>query len=106
MTTRRILETCAVTLAVAVCAGGMWFAGAQTALAPEPAQLTNSLGTSSTSAVWYQSRGSTTAYFMSSTNWTYSSLPVGTPCSPTSNRPAGSVLTHVVVAYGNYRKCQ
>ena len=107
MTIKPILNTWAVTLVALASAAGVWSAGAGTALAPEQAELTSTLQTTSASAVWHLTRTSTTAYFLSSTNWTYNpSLPVGAPCSSTANRPAGSVLTQVVQAFGNYRRCQ
>jgi hypothetical protein len=96
----------AVAAALAVSAGGTFFAGAGSALAPEPARLASTLAsTGSTAATLIYSRTVVPAYFLSS-SWTPSSMPAGLPCSTTAPVPSGTVLTHYVVASGNYRKCQ
>jgi hypothetical protein len=79
--TSRAIDALGGTALALVCATAVWFAGAGTALAPNESRTTSYLGTTSPIAKWLHSDTSTTAYFLSNTNWTVSSIPVGSPCS-------------------------
>ena len=102
---RRCATAVAAALLALVCAAAVWMAGAGSALAPEPARLNTTLyGTGASSATYINTLRTTSGYFLSA-SWMPSSLPAGTPCSTTAPVPAGTTLTKVVVASGNYRKC-
>ena len=95
----------AVVAAAALAAGGAWFACAGGVRAPEPARLNGSLNATSIGATYVTTFRQTSAYFLSNTSWTLSSLPVGYPCSATWGLAGGSTVYGVVMASGNYRKC-
>ena len=109
---RTALTTVAVAAALAATAGSAWFAGAGTALAPEPAMLTAPLSagspydynTPTAGAYYVNSRVPTSVVKWPSTYKPNTTLPVGTPCS---NIDLGTwqQTAQVIVAAGNYRKC-
>lgn len=101
---KRILGLAAVTVTALACAGGVWLAGAGTALAPEPAKLKVSLSGSSgatAAAILVNSAVSTNVVkWPGSSSAATSSgfLPaIGTPCS-TTLASAGSETDSVIVA--------
>jgi hypothetical protein len=95
----------AVVAAVIVGAAGAWFHGAGGVHAPEPARLNSTLYSSGAAVATYvNTGGSTSAYFLSG-SWTWSSLPIGAPCSTTYPVPASTTLYKVVYASGSYRRC-
>jgi hypothetical protein len=99
-----------IATAVAIVAGstgGVMFAQADSALAPEPAVLTQTLTSSySDAAAYYQSTNVATNVRYVGTSWIYSpTLAVGTPCATYWPVPAGTVTGKVVQAMGNYRRC-
>ena len=102
---KRILGTCAVTIAAIGAAGGVWLTGARSALAPEPARVNGNLYGNgwSTTANYITSGGTTTAWYWSG-SWSASSIPAGVPCT-TRALQAGETATQVIQAYGNYRRC-
>jgi hypothetical protein len=103
--TSRAIEALAGTAIALACATAVWFAGAGTALAPNESRTTSYLGTTSASAKWLYDKRTTTAYYLSSTNWTVSSIPVGSPCSKYANVGNDYELTTVVQGSGSYRRC-
>ena len=98
----------AVTIAaLAGSAGGTFLAGAGTALAPEPAMLTADLSGSNgaTAAALYSNTNVGTSVVKWPKSYTYGPwLAAGTPCNDV-DLPPGAVVTSVIVATGNYRKC-
>jgi hypothetical protein len=116
MMIKRILGTCAVTIVAVVSAAGVWLGGAAvafladsgTALAPEPARVREALGTTqgTTGAAYYVNTGTLTGVVSWPGSYSPStSLAPGTPCS-TAGLGAGQQTSQVIVANGNYRKCQ
>jgi hypothetical protein len=103
--TSRAIEALGGTTLALACAIAIWFAGAGTALAPNESRTTSYLGTTSSGAKWISSNTTTTAYFLSSTNWTVSSIPVGSPCSKYANVGNDYDLTSVVQGSGSFRRC-
>ena len=101
----RAIEALAGTTLALACAIAVWFAGAGTALAPNESRTTSYLGTTSAISKWIASNVSTTAYFLSSSNWTVSSIPVGSPCSMFANVGNDYDLITVVQGSGAYRRC-
>jgi hypothetical protein len=108
MTIKPILGTCAVMLVTFASAASVWFDGAGTALAPEPARLraplTDTVGASA-DAYWLNTTTSTTVVRATGSYRYFSPAPpAGTPCS-TTTLEAGQQTSKVIVASGNYRKC-
>jgi hypothetical protein len=103
--TSRAIEALGSTTLALACAIAVWFAGAGTALAPEPSRTTSYLGTGSSSALWINANTSTTAYYLSSSNWTASSIPVGFPCTTVANVGSNYSLVKVIQGSGAYRRC-
>ena len=92
---------------VAGSAGGVMYAQADSALAPEPAVLSQTLSSSmnSVAAVYQYTNVATNVRYVG-TSWIYSpSLAAGTPCVTYRPVPAGTVTGQVVQASGNYRRC-
>ena len=90
-------------------AAGVWFAGAETALAPEPAKLTASLQGStgaSAAAVYKRSDIPTTVLWWGKDFVSGGANPPadGTPCSTTALN-ANQVTTQVIQAAGSFRRC-
>jgi hypothetical protein len=112
MTIKRIFRTCAVAMVAAVSAGGVWSAGAGTALAPEPAQLTTSLyGTpgsmTATADAKYVHTNTSTKVVMWPSNYPIAAkswAPAGQPCYP-GNLPAGQQTTKAIRVSGAYAIC-
>lgn len=72
---------------------------------PEAAKLETSFASGNPArAVWTKSAVQTYAYLLP-TSWIRSNAPPGLPCA-TFLAPTGAVLTSIVIAAGNYRKCQ
>ena len=91
-------------------AGGTMLADAGTALAPEPAQLTQSMtGPNSASAIYISTNTPTTVRYVGTSVIYAPTLAVGTPCTTYWPVPAGTVTGKVVQAYGGtgsaYRRC-
>jgi hypothetical protein len=103
--TSRTIEALGGTALALACAIAVWFAGAGTALAPNESRTTSYLGTTSSGAKWITSNTSTRAYYLSSTNWRVSSIPVGSPCSRVANLASGYDLMTVVQGSGSLRRC-
>jgi hypothetical protein len=104
---RTALITAVAAAALAASAGGVWLAGAGTALAPEPAQLTAGLAGgsgASAAAVFVNTKVETKVVKWPSTWTANTTLAAGTPCSPT-DLAVGQEVTRFIQASGNYRKC-
>lgn len=107
---KKLFATTTLVFATAIAiasAGSVWFAGADTALAPEPARLTQPLSGSNgaTGAAYYVNTTIETTVVRWSGSWMYNtSLAAGTPCS-TVDLAAGVETGKVIQATGNYRKC-
>lgn len=89
-------------------AGGTMLADAGTALAPEPARLTQSLGQTSSmaSAVYVNTNAATSVRYIGTSIIYAPTLAVGTPCVTIRPVPVGTVTGKVVQAYGtDYRRC-
>lgn len=102
-----MLGVAAAVVIMAGSAGGTFLAGAGTALAPEPAQLTQSLigGNGVSAAAYYVNTSSQTKVVRWPGTWTANTtLNAGTPCS-TVELAAGAEATRTIQANGNYRKC-
>lgn len=103
---RNALAIAAIVASTAA-AGGVMFANAGTALAPEPAQLNANL-----SSTWvngsYQASQTQTYVFLLSTNWTthgWMGSYAGYPCI-NFNAPAGTNTTgYIVAAYPHWVRC-
>lgn len=99
-----------VVAAVAIMAGGTGgtlLANTRTALAPEPAQLTQALGgsTGQTAEARYVNTQVQTNVVKWPSSYSYGpSLAPGTPCS-TGALAAGAQTSKVIQATGNYRRC-
>lgn len=103
----RTTLTAAVAAAALAVGGSVWFAGAGTALAPEPAQLTADLQGSNgaTAAAYYVNTEIQTGVVKWPSTYSYNpGLPAGTPCSP-YDLGAWATSSRVIQANGNYRKC-
>lgn len=102
----RILATAVLALSAFASAAGVWVAGAGTALAPEPAFLTQDLGgsTGTMASAYYANTSTPTNVIKWPGTWTAGSVAAGTPCS-TFNLDSGAETTTVIVANGHYRKC-
>lgn len=115
--TGRLLATAALVASAAATTGLVFVAGAGTATAPEPAQLTYDLTGSWQHATW--TSGPTcnavecdgqTYGFLQSRNWTYHSWMgayAGYPCIDYP-APAGTTLPGIIINYPgtNYVRCQ
>jgi hypothetical protein len=105
-----VLAVCAAVVVLAGSAGGTFLANTGTALAPEPAQLTQSLSgtTGATGAAVYVNTQQQTQVVKWPSTYTATAnpLPPGTPCS-TGALAAGAVTSKVIQALGtsNYRRC-
>lgn len=105
-----MIRTALVTVAAAATlagAGGAWLAGAETALAPEPATLTQYLGgtNGATAGAFYSNTSVETRVVKWPGTFTYNTtLAAGTPCSTVDLGPWAQA-TRVIHASGNYRKC-
>lgn len=86
-------------------AAAVWTAGAHTGLAPNESRTTSYLDTDRAPALWINSGANTTAYYLSSSNWTVASIPVGAPCTTIANVGTNYSLIHVIAASGAYRRC-
>jgi len=104
---KNVIATAALVLAATGAAASLWLASADTALAPEPAMLTQNLsGTTGVSAsAVYINTSNPTGVVKWPGSYVYSTtLAAGQPCS-TVDLGAWSTATRVIVATGNYRKC-
>ena len=104
---RTTLTAVVAAAAIVASAGGVWFAGAGTALAPEPAQLTSNLygSTGATAAAYYVNTAVETGVVKWPGTYHYNpNLAAGTPCSP-YDLGAWATTSRVIQATGNYRKC-
>jgi hypothetical protein len=103
-----MLGVAAAVVIMAGGAGGTLLAGAGTALAPEPAQLTGPFGSAShgsTAEARFVNTNVETTVVKWPGSWTASTtLAPGTPCSTVELAP-GEVATRTIQATGNYRKC-
>lgn len=103
---RRMLASVAAVLAVPTTTAAIFFTGAATASAPEPAWLDYDLTSTWAHATEVSSNKSTYG-FLQSKNWTYHSWMwqyAGYPCID-YNAPAGTTLPGYLVASGNYVRC-
>jgi hypothetical protein len=107
---KKLLTTATIVFATAVAlgsAGSLWLAGAETALAPEPAQLIAALTGSNGNgaAAWYVNSDVRTDVVKWPGSYVYNTtLVAGQPCS-TVDLAAWMTTSRVIVATGNYRKC-
>jgi hypothetical protein len=108
MTIKRVRDLTAFASIAVASAAGAWFVGAGTALAPEPARLTQSLSgaTGTMGAAVYVSSNQSTSVVKWPTSWlsAYPLPEAGKPCSP-YDMAAWQQTTRVIVANGSYRKC-
>ena len=75
------------------------------AIDPEPVTLNGSLsGNESAAPATYANSGGFVWAYQFPSSWAVSSLPPGTPCANYA-APAGATLYGIIVADGNYRKC-
>lgn len=88
-------------------ATGSWFAGGETALAPEPVRTTAPLygSNGATAAAVYVNTSIETTVTQWPGSYTVGSIPAGTPCA-TYPLAVGQETSMVIVATGSYRKCQ
>ena len=102
--------TAVVAAAAAVAsAGGVWLAGAGTALAPEPAVVKDyaylSGSDGATAAAYYVDTAVETGVVKWPGYYKYNpNLAAGTPCSPYDLGP-WATTSRVIQAMGSYRKC-
>ena len=95
--------------ATAIAAGsGAFLVDAGTALAPEPARVTQPLTgpTGAGAAAYFVNSGLQVRVFKWPGSYTYGANPpaAGTPCA-TTDLAAWTDTMRTIVAYGNYRKC-
>jgi hypothetical protein len=108
MTIKRMFGTCAVAMVAAVSAGGAWFGGAGTALAPEEVELRETLRATGVTSV---ARGYVSKTPTNIVRWpdiataNSDGTPVaGQPCT-TIWMPIGARTKQVIVADGPDRLC-
>jgi hypothetical protein len=100
---------CAIAAVAIGCAGGAWFVGAGTALAPTPVQLTATLSatSSATATGVYMSKTPTTVYYWPASYTINSGRVAGQPCSSVGLQ-AGDMTNQVIVTSADaakYAKC-
>ena len=106
---RTTLTAVIAAAALAASAGGVWFAEAGTALAPEPAVLTAysylSGSNGATAAATYADTAVETGVVKWPQTYYYNpNLAAGTPCSPSDLGP-WATTSRVIQTTGNYAKC-
>jgi hypothetical protein len=98
----------ALVLALILTGGGAWLGQGGSALAPEPAKLTQALTGSNgfTAQAVYSSSGAPTTVLKWSSSYIATANPpaAGTPCA-TSTMASGQVTTKVIQRNGIYAKC-
>jgi hypothetical protein len=105
---RKMAAAAAIVFVALAAASGVWFSGASTASAPEPALLRVALGasTGATAAAIYLSGTPTSVrYYSAASTYDPYGPAAGTPCSTAALAKDRVTTQVIVVPYGNYRKC-